>query len=233
MVKMMTNDELLDRYVKERAQSAFSDLVRRHLDLVYSTALRHVRSPHLAEEVAQSVFIDLARQGGSIRPGTPLVAWLHVVACRTAVDIIRKESRRRAYETSAAHASHIESEDRESSPPWADIEPLLDEAIGRLKPVDRAAILLRFFQDKSFQEVAAIIGSTDDAAQKRVSRALDQVRQFLRRRGVIITTAGLTSSLATNSIQAAPASLSSAIVSTAAMKVAPTFNVLSPLAHLP
>jgi RNA polymerase sigma factor (sigma-70 family) len=231
VVKMMTNDELLERYVKERAQSAFADLVRRHLDLVYSTALRHVRSPHLAQEVAQSVFIDLARQGGSIRPGTPLVAWLHVVARRTAVDVIRKESRRRAYETSAAHASEMEGDDRESSPPWADIEPLIDEAIERLKPVDRAAILLRFFQDKSFQEVGAIIGSTDDAAQKRVNRALDQVRLSLRRRGVIVTAAGLTCSLATNSIQAAPASVGSAIVSAVAIKVT-SFTVLSPLAQI-
>jgi RNA polymerase sigma factor (sigma-70 family) len=232
LLKMMTNDELLDRYVKERAQSAFADLVRRHLDLVYSTALRHVRSPHLAEEVAQSVFIDLARQSERIKPGTPLVAWLHVVARRTAVDMIRKEARRRSYEDKAARTFDAEGADGELAPPWSEIEPIVDEAMETLKPIDRAAILLRFFQDKSFQEVAAVIGSTDDAAQKRVSRALDQVRRFLTRRGVVITAAALSSRLATNSIQAAPASLYSGIVSVAASKVTATFTVLSPLSHI-
>ncbi len=119
----MANDELLDRDVKENAESAFTAIVTRHLNLVYSTALRHVRSPHLAEEVTQSVFIDLSRQMGRIRSGTSLVAWLHVVARRTAVDAIRRESRRRANESSAALFTRSDADVVENDPPWIEMSP--------------------------------------------------------------------------------------------------------------
>lgn len=230
---MTVTNELLDRYTKERAESAFAELVKGHIDLVYSTALRHVRSPHLAQEVAQSVFIDLARQCGQIKAGTPLVAWLHLVARRTAMDMLRKESRRRSYERSAADIMSICTDESDSSPSWKEIEPLIDQAVESLKPIDRAAVLLRFFEDKSFQDVAAIIGSTDDAAQKRVSRALEQLRQFLTRRGVVLTAAGLSSRLETNAIHAAPTSLAPTIsLAVSASKASALIHLISPIREI-
>jgi RNA polymerase sigma factor (sigma-70 family) len=228
----MAKDELLDRYVKENAESAFAEIVTRHLNLVYSTALRHVRSPHLAEEVTQSVFIDLSRQSGRIRSGTSLVAWLHVVARRTAVDAIRRESRRRANESSAALFAGGDADAVENDPPWIEIESLLDEAVESLNPTDRTAILLRFFEDRSFQEVANVLGSTDDAAQKRVSRALERIRQYLSRRGVRVTAAGLSGSLATHAMQTAPSALNAAITSATVVKAAPFFALSRPLVEI-
>src|SRR3954465_7589098 len=102
---MTANDqdlELLGQYAAERSEAAFTQLVRRHLDLVYSAARRQVRSPQLAEEVAQSVFVDLARHAERFPPATPLVAWLHVVSRRAAIDVVRRESRRQAREQEAA-----------------------------------------------------------------------------------------------------------------------------------
>ena len=228
----MAKDELLDRYVKENAESAFAEIVTRHLNLVYSTALRHVRSPHLAEEVTQSVFIDLSRQSGRIRSGTSLVAWLHVVARRTAVDAIRRESRRRANESSAALFAGGDADAVENDPPWIEIESLLDEAVEALNPTDRTAILLRFFEDRSFQEVANVLGSTDDAAQKRVSRALERIRRYLSRRGVRVTAAGLSGSLATHAMQTAPSALNATITSAAVAKAAPFFALSRPLVEI-
>lgn len=228
----MAKDELLDPAVKETAESTFAEIVARHLNLVYSTALRHVRSPHLAEEVTQSVFIDLSRQSGRLRSGTGLVAWLHVVARRTAVDTIRRESRRRANEGKAALFAGGDTDAVENDSPWIEIEPLVDEALESLNPTDRTAILLRFFEDRSFQEVASILGSTDDAAQKRVSRALDRIRRYLLRRGVRVTAAGLSGTLATHAMQTAPSTLNAAITSAAVVKTAPLFALSRPLVDI-
>ncbi len=93
-----TDLELLARYARHHAEDAFAEIVRRHLGLVYSAALRQVRSPQLAEEVAQSVFIRLAREAGRLRPDTILAAWLYQVAHHTAVNIVRGEVRRQTRE---------------------------------------------------------------------------------------------------------------------------------------
>src|SRR5256885_13445911 len=98
-LETMTNDlELLREYARERSEEAFAALVQRHLDLVYSAALRQVRAPQLAEEVAQSVFIDLSRNASRLKPGTVLTGWLYQVTRRTAIDVVRRESRRQSRE---------------------------------------------------------------------------------------------------------------------------------------
>lgn len=211
----MTDADLLRRYVADRSESAFAALVHRHVDLVYSVALRHVRSPQLAEDVAQSVFVDLARQAPRIKRGTPLVAWLHVVARRAAIDAVRADSRRRARETAAAALAPASPETMNSTPGWPALEPLLDEAVGSLKQADRTAVLLRFFENKSLREVGDALGTSDDAAQKRVTRALDQLRHFLHRRGVVVTSAGLATGLSAHAIQSAPAALAPSLSSVA------------------
>src|SRR5689334_18585231 len=143
-----SDHDLLRSYATAGSQPAFSELVRRHVNLVYSAARRQVRSSALAEEIAQSVFLDLARNASHIKPATPLVAWLHLVTRRTAVDTIRRESRRQAREQSAAEIAAMKS----PTPDWSGIEPLLDEAVESLPEADRIAILLRFFENKSLQE---------------------------------------------------------------------------------
>src|SRR5687768_5088220 len=203
-----SDHELLRQYAGNgpSAESAFATLVARHLNLVYSVARRHVHSKQLAEEIAQSVFVDLARKARHIDPHTPLVAWLHLVSRRTAIDMIRRESRRQARETAAAALA-----DMKTPSPWTDVEPLLDEAVESLPAADRSAILLRYFENKSLREIGATLGASEDAAQKRVSRALDQLRQFFARRGVTVTTSALAADLSSRAVEAAPSSLAASI----------------------
>lgn len=214
----MTDAELLQRYVRDGSSAAFAELVGRHLDLVYSVARRHLGSTAAAEDVAQSVFLDLARHAARLRPDTPLVAWLHTVARRTAIDTVRRDSRRRAREQHAATLAAPASPAMPApSPEWPAIEPLLDEAVESLPPADRTAILLRFFENKSLRDIGAALGTSDDAAQKRVSRALDQLRTFLARRGVATSAAALGADLSAATLHSAPAGLAAAISSAPAL----------------
>ena len=202
-----SDHDLLRDYRSAGSQTAFATLVDRHLTLVYSAARRQVRSPQLAEDIAQSVFIDLARRAATMNPATPLVAWLHLVTRRTAIDVVRRESRRQAREHAAAALETIPSD----AATWTAVEPLLDEAVESLDAPDRTAILLRFFESKTLREVGAALGISDDAAQKRITRALDQLRAFFLRRGVALTAAGLVEELGAHVIVTAPASLAAAI----------------------
>ncbi len=204
LVKMTESDlELLGQYAREGAESAFTELVHRHVNLVYSAALRQVRSPQLAEEVAQSVFTDLARNAQRLAPDTNLTAWLYQVTRRTAIDVVRRESRRQLREQIATemNAMNATAED------WTRIEPLLDEAMEALDAADRTAVLLRYFENRSFREVGETLGTTDDAAQKRVSRAVERLREFFSKQGVTVGASGLVAVISSNAVQAAPAGL--------------------------
>jgi RNA polymerase sigma factor (sigma-70 family) len=209
----MSDLDLLDQYARENRQDAFAALLERHLKLVYSAALRQVRSPELAEEVAQSVFADLARSAGKLEPQTILTAWLYQVTRRTAIDMVRRESRRQLREQIAVDMTNINS----SSSEWTAIEPLLDEAMEALDPPDRTAILLRYFEDKSLREVGRTLGTSEDAAQKRVSRALDQLREFFSKRGQAVGVGGLAAIISANAVQSAPAGLQAGILTSAAI----------------
>ncbi|MEO7413322.1 MAG: sigma-70 family RNA polymerase sigma factor [Opitutaceae bacterium] len=212
-----SDHDLLRQYARDGSQAAFTELVRRHVDLVYSAACRLVKSSALAEEIAQSVFVDLSRNAARIKSATPLVAWLHVVTRRTAIDTIRRESRRQAREQTAMIIAAM----KPPSSDWSGVEPLLDDAVESLPEPDRAAILLRFFESKSLREVGAALGTSDDAAQKRVARALEQLRAFFLRRGIAVTAAGLVTDLSAHAIQSAPAALSASVsAATAAASVA-------------
>jgi RNA polymerase sigma factor (sigma-70 family) len=215
----MTADvQLLRNYTREKSQEAFTELLRRHVDLVYSAALRQVHSPQLAEEVAQSVFSDLAQAAGSLKAETILTAWLYQVTRRTAIDVVRRESRRQARERLA-----VEMAAMNTATDWTHIEPLLDDAMESLDETDRAAILLRYFENKSLREVGQTLGTSDDAAQKRVSRAVERLREFFSKRGVTIGAGGLVVIVSANAVQAAPIALATTI-STAAVLAGTTIS---------
>jgi RNA polymerase sigma factor (sigma-70 family) len=205
---MIDNDhDLLRQFTCEQSQDAFTALVNRYVNLVYSAALRQVRSPHLAEEVTQSVFIDLARNASKLKPNAVLTAWLYQVTRNAAIDVVRREARRQAREQIAFQMNEISH----TSSDWTHVEPLLDEAMESLEDSDRTAILLRFFENKSLREVGAALGSSEDAAQKRVSRAVESLREFFSVRNVAMTAGGLTTLISANAIQAAPAGLAAAL----------------------
>jgi RNA polymerase sigma factor (sigma-70 family) len=227
-----TDLELLKRYVRDHDEDAFAEIVRRHLELVYSAALRQVRCHHLAEEVAQSAFTDLARnahrlaRGGDASSPESLAPWLYTVTRGTAVDVVRREARRQAREQIATEMNAINELSHfakcENTTGWTDIEPLLDEAVSALDDKDRAAILLRYFENKSLREVGATLGTSDDAAQKRVSRAVERLRELFVKRGIMIGASGLVVVISANAVQAAPVGLA-VTISTAAALAGPTF----------
>jgi RNA polymerase sigma factor (sigma-70 family) len=216
-----TDLQLLERFGRERAEDAFAEIVRRHLGLVFSAALRQVRSPHLAEEVAQSVFTDLARQAHRLAPGSILSAWLYQVTRRTAIDVVRREARRQAREQAAYALAAMNATDfscqspTEGDPDWDQIAPMLDEAMHSLGEPDRAAVLLRFFENKSLLEVGQVLGTSEEAARKRVSRAVERLRAFLSKRGVAVGASGLAVLLSAHAVEAVPAGLAATITTSA------------------
>jgi len=208
-----TDLELLARYATRQAEDAFAELVRRHLNLVYSAALRQVRSPQLAEEVAQSAFVDLARNAARLRPDTILTAWLYQVTRRTAIDVVRREASRQLREQIATEMNAMNA----TAADWTHIEPLLDEAMHALDETDRAAVLLRYFENKSLREVGQALGASENAAQKRLSRAIESLREFFAKRGVTVGASGLLVVLTANAVQAAPVGLAVTVSTTAAL----------------
>jgi RNA polymerase sigma factor (sigma-70 family) len=210
----MTSDlDLLRQFARENSQDAFTEIVRRHVNLVYSAALRQVRSPQLAEEIAQSVFNDLAREAEKLKPDTILTAWLYTVMRRTAIDVIRKESRRQLREQIAVEMTNMNA----TSADWTQIEPLLDDAMSALEETDRAAILLRYFENKNLREVGESLKISDDAAQKRVSRAVEQLREFFSKRRLTTGASGLAVVISANAVQAAPVGLAATISAAAVL----------------
>src|SRR5437773_6680939 len=192
---MMTDDaQLLRRYTEERAEPAFGELVARHIDLVFSAALRVVGGDrHLAQDVTQTVFADLARKARSLPRDVVLAGWLYRHACFTAAKTVRTERRRQAREKAAMEMNALQDN---TEPNWEQIAPVLDEAMNHLSASDRDAIVLRFLKREDFRAVGSALGVGEDAAQKRVSRALDKLRNFLRRRGVTLTATALGTTLA-------------------------------------
>jgi len=210
---MKSDLDLLRQFARESSQDAFAEIVRRHLDLVYSAALRQVRSAQLAEEVAQSVFADLADDAAKLKPDTLLSAWLYTVTRRTAIDVIRKESRRRLREQIAVEMNNMNATESGTGVPpvWSEIEPFLDDAMAALDETDRSAILLRYFENKSLREVGEALGASEDAAQKRVSRAVERLREFFSKRKITIGASGLAVLISANAVQSAPVGLAATI----------------------
>lgn len=204
---------LLAEYAQTGSESAFQELVVRYLDLVYSTALRQVAGDrHLAEDVAQTVFVHLARKAGRIPGEARLGGWLYQDTCHVAATVMRGERRRHARERRAAEMNFLQGrEDCERS----DLLLALDSAINQLARDDRVAILLRFFEQRNFQFIGASLNSTEDAARMRVNRALEKLQALLKRQGQAISTAALTTALASETLATAPPGLAATIAGTA------------------
>ena len=232
----MSDDMTLVReYAQSNSEQAFATLVSRHINLVYSVALRQVGAPHVAEEVTQTVFIILARKAKALGPNTILSGWL----CRTAryisADTLKIQRRRESRERESQMQSLLPQPE---SDVWSQIAPLLDEALGCLGEKEHDALVLRFFDGKELKQVGAAMGIGEDAARMRVNRGLERLRKFFAQKGMSLSTAAIAAAISANAIQAAPAGLAAAAaaaaftattITTAAAIAATKVIVMTPL----
>jgi RNA polymerase sigma factor (sigma-70 family) len=204
---------LLAEFARSESEPAFATLAARHVNLVHSAALRFTGNPHHAQEITQAVFLILARKAGSISRKTILSGWLYQTARLTAANFVKAETRRQQREQEAYMQSTL---NEPSDMAWQQIAPLLDEAMSGLGETDRNAVVLRFFENKTAQQVGAALRLTEAAAHKRTARALDKLRKFFSKRGVTLSATVIAGAVATNSVQAAPMGLAAMVAATAA-----------------
>jgi RNA polymerase sigma factor (sigma-70 family) len=209
---MSEDEQLLGQYTRDRSEAAFGEIVRRHIDLVFSAALRVVGGDsHLAQDVTQIVFTDLARKAWGLPAGVVLPGWLHRHTCFTAAKAVRTERRRQAREKTAMEMNTL---DDHTGPDWESLAPHLDEGLNELSAADRDAIVLRFLRQQDFRSVGAALGVSEDTAQKRVSRALEKLRGVLSRRGIALSAAAIGSLMAAEAVKAAPVGLAVSVTTT-------------------
>ncbi len=212
---MIEDAELLREYAGSRSEQAFVELVRRHLGLVYRVALRKVGGDtHLAEDVAQGVFTDLARKAGALSRREVLAGWLFTSAHFAATKAVRTAIRRRHREQKA-QLMHELSSDPTSATDWDRLRPAIDDLIQTLPENDREAVLMRYFEGHDFEQIGTKLHLTPNGARSRVERALDKIRVALARRGITSTAAALAAALEAQGLLAAPAGLASAVTSAA------------------
>lgn len=217
MMAVMEDRELLEDYLARQSEAAFAQLVERHLALVYSTALRITGQSAQAEDVAQTVFITLARQAGRVRNPAALPGWLYQAARHASYNALRAEKRRRANETAAMQITDL-AQDAQAA--WTRLAPLLDEAMARLSPADQNIMVQRFFEGRSLREVGERLGLSEETAQKRVSRALEKLREYFAKNGVAIPATAIIPTLAKYAVQPAPAHLAPKISAATSATVA-------------
>jgi len=211
----LDDNALLREYAERGSGAAFAALVERHVNQVYSAALRRTGQPQFAEEITQAVFVTLAEKSRQLDRRVVLSGWLYQTAQWTALTYIRGEIRR-ARREAEAHMQTVTNET--DSEVWRQIAPALDDALAALNETDRHAIVLRFFDGKSMREVGAALGANENAAKMRVGRALEKLRNFFSKRGIASTAETLAGALSTHAVQPAPAALVKTITAAALAK---------------
>ncbi len=222
---MMIDDmDLVRQYARCKSEEAFATLVSRHVNLVYSVALRQVRDAHLAEEIAQTVFIILARRAGSLTSKTVVSGWLYRTARYASAKALTMQRRRQHREQEAYMRAQLNETESNA---WMQIEPVLDTAMAQLGEKDHNAVVLRFFEGRDFKDISATLGTTEAGAKMRVNRALEKLRRFFTTRGLTFSAAAIAGAISANSVQAAPIGLATSVTAAAVKGTAVTTSTLT------
>jgi RNA polymerase sigma factor (sigma-70 family) len=212
-----TNDMALIREYSDRdSESAFADLVHRHIHLVHSVAFRYVGNSPDAQDVTQAVFVILAKKAASLRQRATITGWLYETTRFAASALLRTKSRQQARE----HEAYMQStlNDSNLNEVWRQLAPILEDAMNHLSEKERALLALRFFDNKSAVETAGLLGIRESAAHKRAARALEKLRRFFLKRGINSTSEVIAGAISTNSVQAAPVALEKSVIAVAIAK---------------
>jgi len=212
----VNDNALIQEYADRNSESAFAALVQRHVNLVYSVALRYVGNSQDAQDVTQAVFIILARKAGSLRRRSILTGWLYETTRLTARQLWRTKGRQQAREQEAYMQSILDQSGNDAM--WRQLAPHLEAAMSRLRAADRELLALRFYENKTGAEAAALLGIGAEAAHKRTNRALEKLRKFFAKRGVDSTAATIAGTISANSVHAAPVALAKAVTAVAVAK---------------
>ncbi len=189
----LTDSELLRAFAREGDEAAFTEFVRRHAGLVYGAALRRTGDHGLAEEAAQNVFVLLAQRAAALTDHPAPAAWLQKTAAFQAIRAVEKELNRRR--TMKRYAQENSASGDAGEAPWHEALPLLDEAIASLPEADRRVVVMRYWQRMPFRGIAAALGGSVDACEKRAERALTKLSRLLQRRGVVMSSTVLAAGL--------------------------------------
>lgn len=200
----LTDIALLQKYIEHGSEDAFGTLVARHINKVYSVALRYTANPHQAEEITQAVFVILARKSRDLGNRIVLEGWLYETTRLTSLAFLRSETRR-IHREQEAYMQSVSNE--QESDVWPQIAPLLDTAISRLNKTDRNALILRFFYGKKMKEVGAVLGLSEGATRLRLHRSVEKLRLFFGKRGIVSTSEIVARAISVHATQAAPMDL--------------------------
>lgn len=229
---MQTDNELIKSYCRDRSENAFTELVRRHINMVFSAAVRETRgNAALAEEITQSVFTELARKADRLTGHPTLAGWLFTCVRHMSANALRAEERRKRRELQSQTMNELLSSDP-SEEDWRQIQPALHDAMHQLNEKDRAVIVLRFLEERSLRDVALALGLNENAAHVRIHRALEKLRDLLAKRGITSTAGGLASCLAGTPVVPAPSSLVATVAMSALAASKTTSTTLGLIALL-
>jgi len=212
---MDTDNQLLEKYARHGSETAFRELVERHINLVYSAAVRESRgNASVAEDITQAVFTELARRAANLLGHPAITGWLYTCVRRMTANVRRAEERRERREQEAFDMNQFLNSDR-SDNLWRELWPVLDDVMHELEEEDRTLMVLRFFEGRNFREVGAVFGLSENAARMRVERSLEKLRGLLSQRGVTSTASALAVVLTAGAATAAPSALASTVAAAA------------------
>ncbi len=207
--------DLVREFARLHSEAAFTELVRRHLNLVYAIARRCTASDSDAQDVAQAVFVILARKAAGLRPRTVLTGWLYETTRHTAACWQRTNLRRQWREQEACRQSTL-TETGNAATDWHRLCPHLEAAMAELGEGDRTLLALRYYENKSARESAALLGIQEAAVYKRTTRAVEKLRNLFNRRGVALSAVAIAGAMSAHARQAAPVGLAPQICGLAA-----------------